>query len=125
MDKERYARGDKVRREVLGSDYVDRANERMTDFMRPLADYATEICWGEVWSQPDLPRKTRSLLNVALLTVMNRPTELRTHLRGALRNGCTKEELRATLMQVAIYCGLPAAVEGFRAASEILAEQSV
>lgn len=121
MDKARFDRGDKIRREVLGSDYVDRANASASDFNRPLAEYSTEICWGAVWGNEDLPRKTRSLLNIALLTAMNRPTELRTHCRGALNNGCTPEEIRAVLMQVAIYCGLPAAVEGFRIAKEVVA----
>jgi len=122
MDQARFMRGDKVRREVLGSEYVDRANKSADDFNQPLANYSTEMCWGEVWANEDLPRKTRSFLNIAMLSILNRPTELKTHLRGALRNGATKAELRAVLMQVAVYAGLPIAVDSFRVAREVLNE---
>jgi len=123
MDEARFKRGDAVRREVLGSDYVDRANKNSDAFNQPLVNYSTEMCWGEVWANEDLPRKTRSFLNIAMLSILNRQTELKTHLRGALNNGATKEEIRAVLMQVAIYAGLPAAVDGFRLAREVLNEQ--
>jgi 4-carboxymuconolactone decarboxylase len=123
MDSERFDRGLSVRREVLGSEYVDRALASADDFTRPMQQLVTEYCWGEVWTQPELSRRTRSLINIAMLSALNRSHELQLHLRGALRNGCTKEEIRAVLLQVAIYCGVPAAIEGFRLASAVLKEE--
>jgi 4-carboxymuconolactone decarboxylase len=111
-----------VRREVLGAEYVDRALAEMDDFTRPLQELVTEYCWGEIWTRPGLPRKTRSLLNVAMLTALNRPHEVRLHLRAALRNGCTRTEIREVLLQTAIYCGVPAAIDSFRIAREVLNE---
>ncbi len=122
MSKENYDKGLAVRREVLGSDYVERQLATADDFNRPLQDLLTEYCWGAVWARPQLPRKTRSLLNLAMLSALNRPTEFKTHVRGALKNGCTKDEIREVLLQVAIYCGAPAGVEAFRLAREAFAE---
>jgi len=122
MSKEHYDKGLAVRREVLGSDYVERQLATADDFNRPLQDLLTEYCWGAVWARPQLPRKTRSLLNLAMLSALNRPTEFKTHVRGALKNGCTKDEIREVLLQVAIYCGAPAGVEAFRLAREAFAE---
>ena len=124
MNRERFEQGLAVRREVLGADYVDRALASADDFTRPMQELVTEYCWGEVWTQPELPRRTRSLINIAMISALNRPHELQLHVRGALRNGCTKEEIRAVLLQVAIYCGVPAAIDGFRTAAAVLKEES-
>jgi 4-carboxymuconolactone decarboxylase len=123
MNQERLEKGLAVRREVLGKDYVDRAFANADDFTRPMQELVTEYCWGEIWTQPELPRKTRSLINIAMISALNRPHELQLHVRGALRNGCSKEEIRAVLLQVAIYCGVPAAIDGFRIASAVLKEE--
>jgi 4-carboxymuconolactone decarboxylase len=125
MDQQRYDKGLAVRREVLGAEYVDRALADADDFTRPMQQLVTEYCWGEVWTQPELPRGTRSLINIAMISALNRPHELKLHVRGALRNGCTKEEIRAVLLQVAIYCGVPAAVDGFRVATAVLKEDGL
>ena len=120
----RFEDGLAVRREVLGEAYVNRALAEADDFTRPLQELVTEYCWGAVWTRPGLPRATRSLINLAMLTALNRPHEVRLHLRGALRNGCTKEEIMEVLLQTAIYCGVPAAVDSFRIAKEVFAETS-
>jgi 4-carboxymuconolactone decarboxylase len=125
MASERFERGLAVRREVLGAAYVDRSLAEADDFSRPMQELVTEYCWGEIWTQPELPRKTRSLINIAMISALNRPHELKLHVRGALRNGCTKEEIRAVLMQVAIYCGVPAAIDGLRVAREVLKEEGI
>lgn len=119
---DRFARGLAVRRRVLGPRYVDEALRNADDFTRPLQELVTEYCWGAVWTRPGLPRRTRSLLNLAMLTALNRPHEVRLHVRGALRNGCTREEIMETLLQAAIYCGVPAAIDSFRIAREVLGE---
>ncbi len=118
----RFERGLAVRRQVLGAEYVDRAMATADAFTRPLQELVTEYCWGAVWTRPGLTRKTRSLINVAMLTALNRPHEVRLHVRGALRNGCTRAEIMEVLLQTAIYCGVPAAVDSFRIAREVLAE---
>jgi 4-carboxymuconolactone decarboxylase len=118
----RFDRGLAIRRRVLGARYVDEALRTADDFTRPLQELVTEFCWGAVWTRPGLPAKTRSMLNLAMLTALNRPHELRLHLRGALRNGCTRQEIMEVLLQAAIYCGVPAAVDSFRVAREVLAE---
>ena len=122
MDKTKFDQGLQIRRAVLGNDYVDKAISRMDEFSRPLQELVTEYCWGTIWVRPELPRKIRSMINLAMLTALNRPHELRIHIRGALNNGCTKEEIREVLLQTAIYCGVPAAVDGFRVANEVFAE---
>ncbi len=124
MDQQRYDKGLAVRREVLGTDHVDKSINNADDFTRPMQELVTEYCWGEIWTQPELPRRTRSLINLAMLSALNRPHELQLHVRGALRNGCTKEEIRAVLLQVAIYCGVPAAIDGFRVANAVLKEMA-
>ena len=118
----RFEEGLAVRREVLGSEYVDRAIADADELTRPLQELITEYCWGAVWTRPGLPRKTRSLINLAMLTALNRPHEIRLHLRGALRNGCTKEEIIEVLLQSAIYCGVPAALDSVRIAREVFKE---
>ena len=125
MPSERYARGLAIRREVLGAEHVDRSLAEADDFSRPLQELVTEYCWGEVWAQPELPRKTRSLINLAMISALNRPHELKLHVRGALRNGCSTEEIRAVLLQVAIYCGVPAAIDSMRVAREVLREEGL
>jgi len=118
----RFDAGLAVRRSVLGRRYVDESMRTADEFTRPLQELVTEYCWGAVWTRPGLPRKTRSLLNLAMLTALNRPHELRLHVRGALRNGCSRDEIMETLLQAAIYCGVPAAIDSFRIAREVLAE---
>lgn len=125
MASERFERGLAVRREVLGAEYVNRSLAEADDFSRPLQELVTEYCWGEIWTQPELPKKTRSLINIGMISALNRPHELKLHVRGALRNGCSKDEIRAVLMQVAIYCGVPAAIDGLRVAREVLKEEGV
>ena len=120
VDKKRFEDGLAVRREVLGADYVDRAMAEADEFTRPLQELVTEYCWGAIWTRPGLPRKTRSLVNLAMLTALNRPHEVKLHVRGALRNGCTREEIMEVLLQAAVYCGVPAAIDSFRGAREVL-----
>jgi 4-carboxymuconolactone decarboxylase len=122
MSKEMYEKGLAARREVLGAEYVERQLATADDFNQPLQDLLTEYCWGGVWGRPQLPRKTRSLLNLAMLSALNRPVEFKTHVKGALKNGCSKEEIREVLLQVAVYCGAPAGVEAFRLAREVFNE---
>jgi 4-carboxymuconolactone decarboxylase len=122
MPSEAFERGLQVRREVLGNEYVDRALAQVTDFNRPVQELVTEVAWGTIWTRPGLPRKTRSLVNLAMITALNRPQELRTHVRGAINNGCTKEEIQEVLLQAFVYCGAPAGMDAFRAASEVIAE---
>jgi 4-carboxymuconolactone decarboxylase len=123
MDKSTYERGLQIRRAVLGKEYVDKAFETADDFNMPLQELVTEYCWGAIWGREQLPRKTRSMLNLAMISALNRPHELRAHVKGALTNGVTPEEIREVLLQVAIYCGVPAAVDSFRVAREVLQEQ--
>jgi 4-carboxymuconolactone decarboxylase len=117
-----FEQGLAVRKAVLGDEYVEASIKSADDFNRPLQELVTEYCWGAVWTREGLPRKIRSLLNLAMLATLNRPHELELHLRGALRNGCTKEEIREVLLQVAIYAGVPAAVDSFRTARKVLAD---
>lgn len=111
-----YDKGREIRAAVLGEAYVQKAADSAGDLTRPFQDLVTEYCWGAVWGRDGLSRKTRSMLNLAMLAALNRPTELRTHVRGALTNGVTPEEIREIFMQVAVYAGVPAAVEAFRTA---------
>ncbi|HNM85092.1 MAG TPA: carboxymuconolactone decarboxylase family protein [Mycobacterium sp.] len=122
MDRETYDKGRAVRAAVLGEEYVAAAERTADDFSRPLQDLLTEYCWGAVWGRDGLPRKTRSMLNLAMIAVLNRPHELRTHLRGALTNGVTREEIAEVFLQVGVYAGAPAAVDSFRIARETFAE---
>ena len=125
MDKAVYDKGLAVRRAVLGDEYVDAALKSTDDFNRPLQDMLNEYCWGALWGREGLPRKTRSMLNLAMISVLNRPHELRAHIRGALRNGVSREEISEVFLQVMIYAGVPAAVDSFRIASEVFAESGV
>jgi len=111
---ERYERGLEIRRAVLGTEYVDAALASADELSQPLQELVTEYCWGEIWGRPGLERKTRSLLNIGILAALNRPHELQLHTTGALRNGCTEGEIVEVVLQTAIYCGVPAAVDGIR-----------
>ena len=122
MDKERYERGLEIRKAVLGAEYVENSLKTADDFNRPMQELSTEYCWGHVWSREGLTRKERSLINLAMISALNRPHELKLHVRGALRNGVTREEIREVLLQVAIYCGVPAGIDSFRIAREALAQ---
>ena len=122
-ESQRFERGMAVRKEVLGADYVEASMRGADDFTRDMQQLVTEYAWGEIWSRPGLARRDRSLLNLAMLTALNRPHELRLHLRGALNNGVTKDEIREVLLQTAVYCGVPAAIDSFRVAREVFAEQ--
>jgi len=125
VDKETFDKGLAIRRAVLGSEYVDNSIAAADDFTRPLQEIVTQYCWGEVWGRPNLERKTRSLLNLAMLSALNRPHEVKLHVRGALNNGVTKDEIREVFLQVAIYCGVPAAMDSFRIAKEVFNEMGV
>jgi 4-carboxymuconolactone decarboxylase len=118
-----FEKGLKIRREVLGSEYVDRALAQADDFNRDFQEYVTEACWGAIWGRPGLTRKQRSLNNLCMLAALNRGHEFEIHFRGALTNGCTLEEIKETLLQIACYCGMPAGVEAFRIARKVLSEQ--
>ena len=120
--EERQVRGMKVRREVLGDEHVDRAQAKATSFSKDFQDLLTRYAWGEIWARPGLDRRTRSCITVAMTVALNRPEELALHLRGALRNGVTVDELREILLQTAVYCGVPAANTAFRVAEEVLGE---
>jgi 4-carboxymuconolactone decarboxylase len=122
-EKELYDRGMAVRREVLGAPYVDKAVAAADDFNRHWQEYVTKHCWGAIWTRPGLPRKTRSMLNLAMLAATGHPEELKLHLRGALTNGVTKEEIAEIFLQVGAYAGAPSALEAFRTAKEVFAEQ--
>jgi 4-carboxymuconolactone decarboxylase len=122
VNKEVHDRGLAIRREVLGSDYVDAQLKAADDFNRPFQEFITEYCWGAVWGRPGLPKKTRSIVNLAMLTALGKPQELKIHVKGALKNGCTKDEIMEVLMQTAVYCGVPAAVDAFRTAREAFKE---
>ena len=119
MDKERFERGLEIRKAVLGKEFVENAYKTADDFNRPMQDLATEYCWGAVWGREGLDRKTRSMLNLAMISCLNRPHELRLHIAGALKNGVSRDEIREIFMQVAIYAGVPAGVDSFRAAKEV------
>jgi 4-carboxymuconolactone decarboxylase len=123
MPNEMYEKGLKIRSEVLGSEYVDKAIQNADDFNRDFQEILTEYCWGAVWGRPGLTRQQRSLNNLCMLAALNRGHEFELHLKGALRNGVTLDEIKETLIQVAVYCGAPAAVESFRIARRVLAEQ--
>ncbi len=119
-DKQRFDGGMKIRREVLGAEYVDRSMAAADDFLMAMQDLTTRYCWGDIWSRPGLDRKTRSMLNLAMIAALNRPHELKTHVRGALTNGVTKDEIKEILLQVAVYAGIPAGMDSFRIAHEAM-----
>jgi 4-carboxymuconolactone decarboxylase len=122
MDKARFDKGLEVRTAVLGKDYVETSMKNADDFNRPFQEFVTEYCWGTAWGSDGLSHKTRSMLNIAMISILNRPHELKIHVKGALRNGVTKDEIREVLTQVAIYAGVPCGVDAFRIAREAFRE---
>ena len=122
---EKFDKGLEVRRAVLGKDYVDKSLEAATDFSRPMQQLVTEWCWGEIWTREGLDRKTRSIINLSMLTALNRPHELKIHIRGAINNGLTPSEIQELFLQTAIYCGVPAAMDGFRIAAGVFKEMAI
>ena len=122
MDKATFDLGREIRSSVLGKEFVDAAFAAADDFSMPMQELVTEYCWGYVWGRDTLPKKTRSMLNLAMISALNRPHELKMHVKGALVNGVTRDEIREIFMQVAIYCGVPAGVDSFRIAREAFAE---
>ena len=122
MDKAVFDRGLEIRKSVLGKEFVEKSIASADDFNRPLQELVTEYCWGAVWGRDGLTKKTRSIINLAMISALNRPHELKMHVKGALRNGVSREEIREVLLQVGIYCGIPAAVDSFRVAREAFTE---
>lgn len=122
---EKFEKGLKTRREVLGDEYVDASVKKATEFNWPMQQLVTEYCWDEIWNRPGLDRKDRSMLNLGMISALGRSHELKLHVRGAINNGITKEELREVFMQVAIYCGVPAAIDSFRTAQEVFDEMGI
>ncbi|KRS18688.1 carboxymuconolactone decarboxylase family protein [Roseovarius indicus] len=122
MDKATFDKGLEIRKSVLGAEFVEKSIEAADDFNLPLQELVTEYCWGAVWGRDTLDKKTRSMLNIGMLASLNRKHELTMHVKGAIRNGVTKEEIREVLLQVVIYAGVPAGVDSFRTAKEALAE---
>lgn len=120
---EKFDEGLKIRREVLGSEYVGASIDNAGEFSMPIQKLITEYCWGEVWARPGLDRKTRSLINIAMLTALNRPHEVKLHIQGAVNNGCSEEEIREVILQSAIYCGVPACIDTMKIAKEVLKVQ--
>jgi len=118
-NSELFKKGMEIRRAVVGAEYVDKSMASADEFTMPLQELVTEYCWGAVWGREDLPRKTRSMLNLAMISILNRPHELKLHINGALRNGVTREEIREVFLQVGIYAGVPAAIDSFRIAREV------
>lgn len=125
MDRELYEQGLKIRREVLGAEYVDKSIASADDFNRPMQELTTTYCWGAIWGRPGLDRRTRSIINLSMISALNRPHELKLHIAGALTNGLSKEEISEILLQVAVYCGIPAGIDAFRIARQVFEEKGV
>jgi 4-carboxymuconolactone decarboxylase len=125
MNQELFDTGLRNRREVLGAQYVDESLRNADDFTRPMQELVTQYCWGDVWERPGLDRRTRSFLNLAMLTALNRPHEIKLHVRGAINNGLTKAEIGEVFLQTAIYCGVPAALDSYRVAKEVFREMGI
>jgi 4-carboxymuconolactone decarboxylase len=122
MSSDDYERGLALRKEVLGADYVARAFANADEFSRPIQELSTEYCWGKVWSRGGLSRRDRSLLNIGMISALNRPHELKLHVKAAIANGLSREEIREALLQIAVYCGMPAGLDSTRIAREAFAE---
>jgi 4-carboxymuconolactone decarboxylase len=125
MASELFEKGLKTRREVLGAEYVDAAIRGADSFTQELQEYVTANCWGEIWNRPGLDRRTRSFLNLGMLTALNRPHELKLHIRGAMNNGITKDEIKEVFLHASVYCGVPAAIDSFRVAKEVFKEMGI
>lgn len=125
MNKELFEQGLKVRRAVVGDAYVDASLKNADDFSMPMQELVTQYCWGDVWSREGLDRKQRSLLNLGMIAALNRPEELATHVRGAINNGLTKDEIREAFLQVSVYCGMPAGLSSFKIARQVFKEMGL
>ena len=122
MSRSKFEKGLALRKQVLGTDYVEKSIAGADDFSRAMQELSTEFCWGTIWTRPGLSLRDRSLLNLSMISALNRPHELKLHIRGALNNGLTREEIREVLLQVAVYCGIPAGMASFQLAREVFAE---
>lgn len=122
MGQDRFEKGLALRKQVLGADYVEKSMASADDFSRPMQELSTEYCWGYVWTRPGLQLRERSLINLSMISALNRPHELKLHVKAALNNGLTREEIREVLLQVAVYCGVPAGIDSTRIAREAFAE---
>tara|TARA_B110000503_G_C7086593_1_gene387577 strand:+ start:896 stop:1273 length:378 start_codon:yes stop_codon:yes gene_type:complete len=125
MDKEAFEKGLKTRREVLGAEHVEASMKNADDFSLPLQEMVTIYGWNEIWNRPGLDRRTRSIMNLCMLTALNRPHELKLHIKGAINNGVTKDEIKEVFLQTAIYCGVPAAIDSFRNAREVFKDMGI
>lgn len=125
MNQQLFDQGLATRREVLGAEYVDASIQNADDFNRDMQELVTQYCWGDIWNRPGLDRRTRSFLNLAMLTALNRPHEIKLHVRGAINNGLSKGEIKEVFLQAAIYCGVPAAIDSFRVAREVFKEMGI
>lgn len=125
MSNELFEKGLKVRREVVGAQYVDKSLAAADEFNMPMQELVTEFCWGSVWTRPGLERRDRSILNIGMIAALNRPEELALHIRGAINNGVTKDEIRECLLQVAVYCGMPAGLGAFKVAREVFKDMGI
>jgi len=125
VGESRYERGLAIRKEVLGEAHVERSLQNATDFDRAMQELTTEYCWGTIWARPGLTRRERSMINLAMLSALNRPEELAIHVRGAIQNGVTPEEIKEIFLQVAIYCGVPTGIESFRVGRKMLSEMGL
>ncbi|MDY7577699.1 4-carboxymuconolactone decarboxylase [Herbaspirillum sp. RTI4] len=125
MNQELFDIGLQTRREVLGAEYVDASIKNADDFNLPMQELVTQYCWGDIWNRPGLDRRTRSFLNLAMLTALNRPHEVKLHVRGAINNGLSKEDIQEVFLQAAIYCGVPAAIDSFKIAKEVFKEMGI
>ena len=124
MDQKTFDRGLEIRKDVIGKEFVEKALEQADDFTRPLQELVTEYCWGAVWGRDGIDKRTRSMLNLAMLTALNRSHEFTVHVRGAINNGVTPDEIKEVLLQTAVYCGAPAALEAFRLAEKTITEMA-
>jgi len=122
VSRSKFEKGLALRKQVLGTDYVEKSIAGADDFSRAMQELSTEFCWGTIWTRPGLSLRDRSLLNLSMISALNRPHELKLHIRGALNNGLTREEIREVLLQVAVYCGIPAGMASFQLAREVFAE---
>ena len=125
MNKELYEKGLKTRRKVVGDVYVDASLKNADEFSMPMQDLVTQYCWGDVWNRPGIDHKTRSIINLAMISALNRTEELRAHVRGAINNGVSKEEISEIFLQVAVYCGMPAGLTSFKTAKEVFKEMGI
>ena len=125
MNKALFDQGLQIRREVVGDSYVDASLKNADEFSMPMQELVTQFCWGEVWARPGLDRRSRSILNLGMIAALNRSEELATHIRGAINNGLTKEEIRECLLQVSVYCGMPAGLTSFKIARQVFKEMGI